>query len=220
MKDYYKILGVTRNCSLADIKKAYRLLALKYHPDKNNGDTASEERFKEIAEAYVILGDAAKRNAYDYARGSRKSYYGQGTSSGEATSATYLMLFRNIKTKVLNAGGHINEYALFKVIDDVLTAENIAFLIRSEDVLTINLIVDEILVSCLFLDDEQQTKIYQKLLKLANGEPRTIRKISVLNKPYPTGRHKPEEQAGGFTLSFSTLLFIVLIVLLILIVVL
>jgi curved DNA-binding protein len=64
-KDYYKILGVPRNASEREIKKAYRHLARQYHPDKNPGDTAAEERFKEINEAQEVLTDADKRKKYD-----------------------------------------------------------------------------------------------------------------------------------------------------------
>jgi len=66
MKDYYQILGVSRGASLEDIKKAYRRLALKYHPDRNpeNREEATE-KFKEINEAYEVLGDPEKRRQYD-----------------------------------------------------------------------------------------------------------------------------------------------------------
>ncbi len=64
-KDYYEILGVARNASEAELKKAYRRLAMKYHPDRNPGDTDSEHRFKEAKEAYEILADPQKRAAYD-----------------------------------------------------------------------------------------------------------------------------------------------------------
>jgi len=64
-KDYYQILGVDRKASLADIKKTYRKLARKYHPDLNPGDKAAEAKFKEIQEAYSVVGDQKKRNHYD-----------------------------------------------------------------------------------------------------------------------------------------------------------
>ncbi len=64
-KDYYKILGVKRDASEAEIKKAYRKLALKYHPDKNQGNKSAEEKFKEINEAYAVLSDKEKRRQYD-----------------------------------------------------------------------------------------------------------------------------------------------------------
>ncbi len=64
-KDYYKILGVAKDAEQAEIKKAYRKLARKYHPDVNPGDASAEERFKEINEAHEVLSDAEKRQKYD-----------------------------------------------------------------------------------------------------------------------------------------------------------
>ena len=64
-RDYYEILGVEKSASAADIKKAYRRLAMKYHPDRNGGDKEAEAKFKEIGEAYDVLGDEQKRAAYD-----------------------------------------------------------------------------------------------------------------------------------------------------------
>ena len=64
-RDYYEVLGVDRNASAEDIKKAYRKLAVKYHPDKNPGDKEAEEKFKEAAEAYSVLSDADKKARYD-----------------------------------------------------------------------------------------------------------------------------------------------------------
>ncbi|HEX5515838.1 MAG TPA: molecular chaperone DnaJ [Gammaproteobacteria bacterium] len=64
-RDYYEVLGVARNASDAELKQAYRRLAMKYHPDRNSGDVAAEDTFKEVKEAYEILSDARKRAAYD-----------------------------------------------------------------------------------------------------------------------------------------------------------
>lgn len=64
-KDYYEALGVAKDASADDIKKAFRKLAVKYHPDRNQGDTAAEEKFKEINEAYAVLSDPEKRKKYD-----------------------------------------------------------------------------------------------------------------------------------------------------------
>jgi len=64
-RDYYEVLGVDRSVDDRDLKKSYRRLAMKYHPDRNQGDSEAEKKFKEAKEAYEILGDAQKRQAYD-----------------------------------------------------------------------------------------------------------------------------------------------------------
>src|SRR5919107_6095054 len=64
-RDYYQVLGVKRDAEADEIKKAYRQLALKNHPDKNPGDAEAEKRFKEAAEAYEVLSDREKRQRYD-----------------------------------------------------------------------------------------------------------------------------------------------------------
>ena len=64
-RDYYEVLGVAKNADAAEIKKAYRKLALKYHPDRNPGDKEAEEKFKEAAEAYDVLSNEEKRRRYD-----------------------------------------------------------------------------------------------------------------------------------------------------------
>ncbi|MDD3818568.1 MAG: DnaJ C-terminal domain-containing protein [Actinomycetota bacterium] len=78
-KDYYKILGVNKNASQDDIKKAYRKLARKYHPDTNPDNPEAEEKFKEIGEAYEVLKDPQKRARYDQLGANWKQYAGAGT---------------------------------------------------------------------------------------------------------------------------------------------
>ena len=77
-KDYYKTLGVSRDASQEEIKKAYRKLAVKYHPDKNPGDKHTEDKFKNIAEAYEVLKDPEKRKQYDTLGANWKQYQQQG----------------------------------------------------------------------------------------------------------------------------------------------
>ncbi len=80
-RDYYEILGVSRNSSPEEIKKAYRKIALKYHPDRNPGDKEAEEKFKEAAEAYEVLSDPDKRAQYD--RFGHEGMRGAGGFSGQ-----------------------------------------------------------------------------------------------------------------------------------------
>ena len=78
-KDYYELLGVARSASPEDIKKAYRKLAMKFHPDKNQGNKEAEARFKEISEAYEVLSDTQKRKQYDqFGHEGLKSAFGPG----------------------------------------------------------------------------------------------------------------------------------------------
>ena len=80
-KDYYELLGVSRSASADEIKKAYRKLAVKYHPDKNPGDKEAEEKFKEISEAYEVLKDDKKKAMYDQ--------YGHAAFQGAGASNAY-----------------------------------------------------------------------------------------------------------------------------------
>ena len=78
-QDYYELLGIARSATAEEIKKAYRKLAMKYHPDRNQGDKESEAKFKDISEAYEVLSDAAKREQYDrYGHDGMKSTFGPG----------------------------------------------------------------------------------------------------------------------------------------------
>ena len=77
-KDYYKILGVERKANADEIKKAYRKLAMAYHPDHNQGNKGAEEKFKEINEAYQVLSNAEQRARYDQLGESYSSWQQRG----------------------------------------------------------------------------------------------------------------------------------------------
>lgn len=81
-KDYYKTLGISRNASADDIRKAYRKLAMQYHPDRNPGDKQAEERFKEVNEAYQVLSDSQKKAHYDRVGSAYSSWQQRGAPSG------------------------------------------------------------------------------------------------------------------------------------------
>lgn len=92
-KDYYNVLGINKKASQEEIKKAYRKLAVRYHPDKNAGDKTAEEKFKDISEAYEVLKDPEKRKQYDKLGVNWKQYqqagYDQGPFRGNTQGRTY-----------------------------------------------------------------------------------------------------------------------------------
>lgn len=87
-KDYYKTLGVERKASTDDIRKAYRKLAMQYHPDKNPGDKKAEDKFKEINEAYQVLSDEQKRARYDQLGSAYSNFRTSGGQHGDFDGTT------------------------------------------------------------------------------------------------------------------------------------
>ena len=100
--DYYKTLGVGKNASDEEIKKAYRKLARQYHPDRNPGDKKAEERFKEISQAHDVLSDADKRKAYD--RGTGPFGFATGGGGGFDPGA-FGGSFSDILSNLFGSGG-------------------------------------------------------------------------------------------------------------------
>src|ERR1700704_391505 len=112
-KDYYAALGVTKDASQADIKKAYRKLARELHPDKNPGDAKAETRFKEVSEAHGVLSDEKRRKEYDEARslfgagGFPSGGFPNGTAGGTGGGAPFDFgdLFSGAGTASSGGGG-------------------------------------------------------------------------------------------------------------------
>lgn len=102
-KDYYKILGVTEKAGAEDIKKTYRKLALKYHPDKNPGNKQAEEKFKGISEAYYVLSDPKRREEYDLYRSGGGPFRGAG--GGQQYQGASGFNFEEFLNSVRGGGG-------------------------------------------------------------------------------------------------------------------
>lgn len=114
-KDYYKILGVSENASLDEIKKSYRKLALKYHPDRNPGQKGAEEKFKEISEAYYILSNPQKKQEYDTFR--KGGFYGGFEGARDFDFEEVLRMFRG--GRVASQRGR-RGYGGFGIFEDIL----------------------------------------------------------------------------------------------------
>ncbi|MDO9372298.1 MAG: molecular chaperone DnaJ [Gammaproteobacteria bacterium] len=106
-RDYYEVLGVARNASEDELKKAYRKLAMKHHPDRNPDDTQAEERFKETKEAYEVLTDARKRSAYDqfgHAGVDPSAAAGAGAGAGFQRGAEFSDIFSDVFGDIFGGG--------------------------------------------------------------------------------------------------------------------
>lgn len=104
-RDYYETLGVARNASEDEIKKAYRRLAMKYHPDRNPDDKTAEEKFKEAKEAYEVLSDARKRSAYDqFGHAGVDAGAAAGAGAAHGRGAAFTDIFSDVFGDIFGAG--------------------------------------------------------------------------------------------------------------------
>ncbi len=104
-RDYYEVLGVARGADEAELKKAYRKLAMQFHPDRNPDDSAAEERFKEISEAYAVLSDAEKRARYDRFGHAGVGGPGAGPGADFGDLGNFTDLFNDLFGDIFGGGG-------------------------------------------------------------------------------------------------------------------
>ena len=173
MKDYYKILGVKPSALQTEIKKAYRALAFKYHPDKNPENSFAEAHFKEIQEAYSTLSDTWKRSKYDDERwlmgmGTNTQYREAVTPAWLITIATQL----NASLAVMDTH-RMSQRALQAYILLILTDAHIGVLQQSGDKTAIDTIIIEMIKATQKLQLQYMDEISRRLVILA-GEDREM----------------------------------------------
>ncbi|HMF72429.1 MAG TPA: DnaJ domain-containing protein [Flavitalea sp.] len=130
LKDYYKILNVSPTAGAHEIRKAFRVLALKYHPDKTQGDKYKEGLFREVQEAYEILSDHKKREEYNYQRWYTRSL-GKSYSEQAITPQEILRETKKLSNYILSVNSlHIDYDILSSRIRSLLASENIEVLLQ------------------------------------------------------------------------------------------
>ncbi len=125
IKDYYSILEVSPSATILTIKRAYRRLALKYHPDKNGGNALYEQKFREINEAYRVLSDVQKRNDYNYARAGRRHHNHQRTYADPVNTTSIIAHTKKLQDKVMHSDpARMNTEALYRQVMLLLNERN------------------------------------------------------------------------------------------------
>lgn len=186
MVDYYKILGINSNATTDEIKKAYKQLAKKYHPDVNHNNSYAELKFKEVSEAYSVLNNMDERLNYDnkyfknfnQKSNSSSSNFTKSKPDFNVSPELILAHFKNISSKVAGLSrSSVNQSALFKSINDLLTNDVIDYLILEDNLIINNIIIDEVLKCCKILAFPYVENLSIKLAKLAKTDTDTIHKI-------------------------------------------
>jgi hypothetical protein len=179
IKDYYKILGVSPTASETELKKAYRKMAMKYHPDTNPGDIATETMFLEIKEAYDVLMDPAQREEYNYKRWYNRSI-GKDFIYKPHTAHEVLNECKKLN-KYLNTVNvyHIEYDALNHHIHELLNTTNRQILQQSGENLLINQVIKLLLHASNLLPYRYQRAIVEKLQELAGDDKEMNDKITL-----------------------------------------
>jgi hypothetical protein len=219
MTDYYKLLGVLPTATTEEIKKAYRQLALKYHPDRNPGDKNSEAFFKRVTEAYTILSDPEERESYNWEyKKSQQTSNNQNQQQKRAepkqepqvTPQVILSVFQDIRKKVVGIDkSRINQSALYNSLNDLLSVNNLNFLISWGDTKTNKQIITEVMTCSKVLAYPYVEKLSPKLAKLAGSDNDTIQKIFSFNKQQKYWSYWTRYK--GFAIIAAVVLFFVII---------
>ncbi len=177
MKDYYKILGVKPSAGATEIKKAYRALAFKYHPDKNPENSLSEAHFKEIQEAYSVLSDTTKRSRYDDERW--LSGMGGKTQYKEAVTPAWLLnICRQLNASLDTMDTYrMSQKTLQAYILLILSDSHLGVMHTESDKETTSTVITEILKATHKLEVRYLGDIEQRLIALAANDDDMLRAI-------------------------------------------
>jgi molecular chaperone DnaJ len=176
MKDHYKTLGVNKGSTQTEIKKAYRSLAFKYHPDKNPGDATAEAKFKEIQEAYSTLADTFGRAAYDDERW--MSGMGGSKQVQEITPEWLLRVAYELNASLSQMDTHrMSQRVLEAYILLILSDQHLAILAEAGDKERTKMIIAELLKAAAKLDVRHLDEIERRLIMLAEENDESLQMI-------------------------------------------
>lgn len=179
LKNFYITLAVPPTATTEDIKKAFRKLAFQYHPDKNPGNKAAEEKFKEIQEAYEVLSDPVRRRSYDYAFRNhatggtsqfRKSGWREEERKRVSPEFIYKVLYEFRKKAARTHHDRIPELGILQQLLKLLNNQFMTLLIDAKEHTINHAIVKEVLLLCRYLSAKESAKVCVRLLKLAEGD--------------------------------------------------
>lgn len=216
MTNYYKLLGVLPDATIEEIKKAYRQLALKYHPDRNQGDKNSNVLFNQINEAYTILSNPVEREKYNNkyknhqstsSNNNQHQRYSNPNGESQITPQLILEIFQEINDKLYGISGrHINQSELYNSLNDLLSIKNINFLLAHAENDINKQIIDEVIVCSKLLSYQFVDKLTPKLVKLAGSDNETIQKIFSFNQKQKYQSYW--KQYKGIAIVASVILFL------------
>jgi molecular chaperone DnaJ len=188
-KDYYKILNVTPTAGSDEIRKAFRNLALKYHPDRNNGDRYKEAMFREVQEAYETLSDKKSREEYNYKRWYTRSL-GKNLRD-EAITPLQIQAEAGKLANYVSSSNHLHiDYDLLsKRIRNILSTENIEILLQFEQTRINEKIIGLLLRSCDPLPARYVEPICLLMVKIAGSDNSLLTEIKHYNQAKISGEY-------------------------------
>lgn len=174
MKDYYKILGIQPNADLQAIKKAYRSLAFKYHPDKNQGNALAEAHFKEVQEAYSVLSNTSKRKHYD----DERWLMGMGAKTRYKDAVTpewLLKICKELNASLDTMDTHrMSQTALQEYILLILSDSHLGVLLQNKNIEINAAITNELILATQKLELRYLATITERLNVLCEGDEQLL----------------------------------------------